>query len=65
MHICRKTVESKTKLDLNKSENLELCKDSENQTNDSLNYVMKRKSEVFSSTDTYRADKQVKREDWD
>ena len=56
-----RTFKSKTQLNLNKSDNLELCKDSENQTNDSVNYVMKRKSEVFSSTDTYHADKQVKR----
>lgn len=57
----RSTVKSNTQLDLNKSDNLELCKDSENQTNVSVNYVMKWKSEVFSSTDTYCADQQVKR----
>lgn len=57
----RRTFKSKTQLDLNKSNNLELCKDSENQTNDSINFVMKRKSEVNSSTDTYCADKEVKR----
>ena len=57
----RRTFKSKTQLNLNKSDNLELCKDSENQTNDSVNYAMKRKSEFFSSTDTYQADKQVKR----
>ena len=55
------TCKSKTRLDLNKRDNLELSKDSENQTNVSIIYVMKRKSEVFSATDTYCADKQVKR----
>ena len=57
----RRTFKSKTQPNLNKSDNLELCKDSENQKNDSVNYAVKRKSEVFSSTDTYHADKQVKR----
>lgn len=51
---------SNTELDLNKSDNLEVRKENEEQRNDSVNYAMKWKSGSISSTDTYHADEKVK-----
>lgn len=52
---------SNTELDSNKPDNLEVCKENEPQRNDSVNYVIKRKSGSISSTDTHHADEKVKR----
>ena len=60
-YIRKYRLKSNTELDSNKSNNLEVCKENEPQRNDSVNYVIKRKSGSISSTDTHHADEKVKR----